>query len=166
MENEIFNETPAVRRDKKVSESMTELAHIVMPPDMNDSGRLYGGVMMAWIDEAAAIVGRRHAQMNITTATVENLRFLHGAYMRDTVILRGRVTYVGNTSMEVKVESYVERMSGEKFLINRAFLTVVGVDNDGKPQRLPRIILETEEDKVEWKAAEERREIRKKEYGV
>jgi acyl-CoA hydrolase len=64
------------------------------------------------------------------------------------------------------VESYIERMSGERLLINCAYLTLVGVDADGKPQRLPRLILETEEDKAEWKAAEQRREIRKKEYGV
>ena len=164
MDSKIKNEAAAVRRDKTVAESVTDQVHIVMPADMNDTNRLYGGVLMKWIDETAAIVGRRHAQMNVTTGTVENLRFMHGAYMRDTIVLHGKTTYVGNSSMEVKVESYVERMSGERILINVAYIILVGVDDNGRPQRLPRLILQTQEDRDEWEAAEKRRQLRDEQY--
>lgn len=150
------------RRDKTAAESRVETFHIIMPENMNDSGRLFGGRLMCWIDEVAGLVGRRHAQMNVTTGTVENLKFLRGAYLREMVVITGRVTYVGNASMEVKVESFVETAGGERELINRAYLTMVGIDENDRPCRLPRLILETEEDKKEWEQAEKRRQIRQK----
>lgn len=149
-------------RDKTVAESKVETFHIIMPENMNDSGRLFGGQLMCWIDEVAGLVGRRHAQMNVTTGTVENLRFLRGAYLREIIVVAGKVTYVGNASMEIKVESFVENAGGERELVNRAYLTMVGIDENDKPCRLPRLILETEEDKKEWMQAEKRRQIRQK----
>ena len=150
------------RRDKTVSESRVETIHLVMPSDMNDSGRLFGGRLMCWIDEVAGLVGRRHAQMNVTTGSVDNLKFLRGAYLRDMVVVSGKVTHVGNASMEVKVESFIENSAGGRELINRAYLTMVGLDEDDRPCRLPRLILETEEDQREWERAETRREIRRR----
>ena len=150
------------RRDKTVAESRVETIHLVMPSDMNDSGRLFGGRLMCWIDEVAGLVGRRHAQMNVTTGSVDNLRFLRGAYLRDMVVVSGKVTHVGNASMEVKVESFIESSTGERELINRAYLTMVGLDENDKPCRLPRLILETEEDQLEWQRAQTRREIRQR----
>ena len=149
------------RRDKTVAESRVETFHIIMPEDMNDNGRLFGGRLMGWIDEVAGLVGRRHAQMNVTTGTVDNLKFLRGAFLRDILVLSGKVTYVGNASMEVKVETYIEKSGGERELINRAYLTMVGLDENDKPCRLPRLILETEEDKQEWDRAEIRRQVRR-----
>ena len=149
-------------RDKKVSEYIVETVHIVRPADLNDAGRLFGGILMQWIDEVAALVAKRHSQRNVTTASVDNLRFLHGVFPRDVVVIIGKVTHVGNTSMEVKVESYVENPDGNRALVNRAFLTLVGLDENGKAVRLPRLILETEQDKKEWERAETRRQLRKK----
>jgi acyl-CoA hydrolase len=77
------------------------------------------------------------------------------------IVISGKVTYVGNSSMEVKVESFVERTTGERELINRAYLTMVGLDENDKPCRLPRLILQTAEDKREWEQAEMRRRIRR-----
>ena len=150
------------RKDKTVAESRVETFHILMPENMNDSGRLFGGTLMCWIDEVAGLVGRRHAQMNVTTGTVDNLKFLRGAYLREIVVISGKVTHVANSSMEIKVESFVEKATGERELINRAYLTMVGIDENNKPCRLPRLILMTEEDKREWDQAEIRRQIRQK----
>ena len=148
-------------KDKTVTESKVETFHIIMPSDMNDSGRLFGGTLMCWIDEVAGLVGRRHAQMNVTTGSVDNLRFLRGAYLRDMIVICGKVTHVGNKSMEVKVETFIEQDDGRRDLINRAYLTMVGIDENDQPAVLPRLILETEEDKREWDRAEVRRRIRR-----
>ena len=145
---------------KTVQESLVETYHIVQPGDLNDANRLYGGVLMSWIDEVAALVGRRHGRMKVTTGAVENLRFLHGAYVRDIVYISGRVTYVGNTSMEVRVDSYVEHITGERELINRAFLTLIGLDDNDRPARVPRLIIQSEEEQRDWNNAEIRRKIR------
>ena len=147
---------------RKVSESIVQTVHIVRPNHLNAAGRLFGGVLMQWIDEVAGVVGKRHTHKNVTTASVDNLRFLRGAYQRDVIVIIGRVTHVGNTSMEVKVETYVEHTNGKRDLINRAFLTEIGLGDDNRPAILPRLILETEEDRKEWERAEMRRNLRAK----
>ena len=118
---------------RKVSESIVQTVHIVRPNHLNAAGRLFGGVLMQWIDEVAGVVGKRHTHKNVTTASVDNLRFLRGAYQRDVIVIIGKVTYVGNTSMEVKVDSYVEDIDGVKTPINHAFFTMVALDDNDKP---------------------------------
>ena len=76
------------------------------------------------------------------------------------VVLIAKVTYVGNSSMEVRVDTYVEDFSGTRKPINRAYLTLVAVDDKGVPRQVPSILLETESEKAEWKAAEKRKELR------
>ena len=71
---------------------------------------------MQWIDEVAGMVAKRHTRRNVITASVDSLSFLRGAYVKDTVVIIGKVTYVGNTSMEVKVDTYVEALSGERWI--------------------------------------------------
>ena len=93
---------------RKVSESVVQTVHIVRPNHLNAAGRLFGGILMQWIDEVAGVVAKRHAHQNVITASVDNLRFLRGAYQRDLIVIIGKVTYVGTTSMEVKVDTYVE----------------------------------------------------------
>ena len=149
-------------RAKTVAESVVETVHIIRPTHLNDAGRLFGGVLMQWIDEVAALVAKRHSQMNVTTASVDNLRFLRGAFQRDIIVIIGKVTHVGNTSREVKVETYVENTEGHRALINRAFLTLIGLDEHNHPATLPRLILESEEDRAEWERAETRRNLRAK----
>lgn len=146
-------------RSRAVAESKVETYHMIRPEDLNGAGRLFGGRLVEWIDEAAALVARRHSRMNITTASIDNLKFLKPAFKGDVVVVNGKATYVGNTSMEVKVETYLEDTGG-RHLINRAFLTLVGLDENNHPSRLPRLITETEEDKKEWDRAEQRRKIR------
>ena len=145
---------------RTVRDSAVETMHIVRPGDLNDAGRLYGGVLMSWIDEVAALVGRRHTRMQVTTAAVENLEFLHGAYQKDIIVISGRVTFVANTSMEVRVDTYVEHQSGQRDLINRAFMTLIGLDDNNRPARVPRLQISTDEEREAWESAEMRRNMR------
>ena len=148
--------------NKRVSDSIVEIAYVVRPTDLNNANRLFGGTLMSWIDEAAAIVARRHANMNVITASVDNLNFLRAAHMRDLVVIIGKITYVGRTSMEIKVESYAEHIDGTRELINRAYLTMVALDDNGKPAKVPELILEEEEEIEENENAKVRREMRKR----
>ena len=148
---------------KKVSDSATETLHIVRPNHLNAAGRLFGGVLMQWIDEVAGVVGRRRARRNVITASVDNLRFIHGAYNGEMVVIIGKVTYVGTTSLEVRLDTYVEHIeNGMRHPINRAYFTMVALDENDKPKPVPRLIIETEAEKAEWEAAKKRREMRMK----
>ena len=101
---------------RKVSDSRVETVHIVRPNHLNAAGRLFGGMLMQWIDEVAALVAKRHTHTNVTTASVDNLSFLKGAYPGDSVVIIGQLVYVGRTSMDIKVDSYVESMDGTRTL--------------------------------------------------
>lgn len=145
---------------RKVSDSRVETVHMVRPNHLNAAGRLFGGILMQWLDDVAGLVAKRHTRGNIITASVDNLHFIHGAYQKDVIVIIGQITYVGNTSMEVRVDTYVESMEGERSPINRAYFTMVALDENDKPRRAPRLILETEAEKAEWEAAKKRREMR------
>lgn len=147
---------------KRVDDSRVENVHIVRPNHLNAAGRLFGGMLMEWLDEVAGMVASRHARANVTTASVDNLRFIKGVYKGEMVVIKGKVTYVGNTSMEIRLDTYVENLyDGLHKKINTAFFTMVALDDNNNPARVPRLELVTEKEKKEWAAAEKRREIRK-----
>lgn len=148
------------KKNRRVEDSIVETVHIVRPNHLNGAERLFGGILMQWIDEVAALAAKRHTHRNVITASVDNLSFLKGAYQRDVIVIRGKVTYVGRTSMEVKVDSYVENIDGERILINRAFFTMVALNDHDKPVVVPELELVTEEERQEWEKAKLRREMR------
>ena len=146
---------------KKVSDSIVETVRIVRPNHLNGANRLFGGILMQWIDEVAGIVAKRHAMTNVITASVDNLTFVRGAFQNEMVVIVGKLTWVGTSSMEVLVKTYVENIKRERSLINKAYLVMVSIDENDKPVKVPRLTLETEEQKVEWENAQIRRMIRK-----
>ena len=145
---------------KTVNDSRVETVHIVRPNHLNGANRLFGGILMQWIDEVAGIVAKRHSMCNVTTASVDNLTFLHGAYQNDMVVIKGRLTWVGSTSMEVCVHTYVETLDGGRDRINNAHFMMVALDENDKPVPVPKLVLQTEEERVDWACGEERRRIR------
>ena len=145
---------------KTVDDSRVETVHVVRPNHLNGATRLFGGILMQWIDEVAGIVAKRHCMCNVTTASVDNLTFLHGAYQNDMVVIKGKLTWVGNTSMEVCVDTYVETLNGDRYRINNAHFMMVALDENNKPVQVPRLELQTEDEHLAWAHGEERRRIR------
>ena len=145
---------------KTVDDSRTETVHIVRPNHLNGAGRLFGGILMQWIDEVAGIVAKRHSMSNVTTASVDNLTFLHGAYQNDMVVIKGKLTWVGSSSMEVCVDTYVESPKGERHRINNAHFMMVALDENDKPMHVPGLTLQTDDEHLAWSHGEERRRIR------
>ena len=145
------------KRAKHVYESKTTQIQILMPRHINGYNRLFGGKLVEWMDVVAAVVARRHSDCNVTTASIDSLHFKAPAYVNDTMVLQGRITYVGNTSMEVRVDAYTEALGGQKHLVNTAYFTLVALDENERPVRVPRLICETDEDEEEFKAGAKRR---------
>lgn len=150
------------RPKKSPSDSACESMKIVASMDINGFNRLFGGRLMEWIDELAGIAARRHCGGNVTTACVDSLQFKNPAFLNDIVVLQARVTYVGRTSLEVRVDSFEENPeSGVRRLINTAYLTEVCLDENDSPRMVPYgLRLETEEERRENEAALFRREVR------
>ncbi len=148
-------------RAKTVAESRTEQVQIIMFEQINGFHRLFGGKLVEWIDVVAAVVARRHSNRNVTTVSIDNLHFKAAAHINSTVVLVGMITHVGRTSMEVRVDTFVEELDGSKKIVNRAYLTMVALDEEGRPTPVPRLILSTDEERAEWEAAERRTLLRK-----
>ena len=145
---------------KTVDDSRVETVHLVRPTHLNGANRLFGGLLMQWIDEVAGIVAKRHSGGNVTTASVDNLTFLKGAYQNDMIVIHGKLTWVGTSSMEVCVDTYVETLQGQRTRINNAHFMMVALDENDKPMRVPGLILQTEDERLAWAHGEERRRIR------
>lgn len=144
-----------------VDYSLTEQIRLLRPTDLNGSGRLFGGQLLKMIDEVAAIVAKRHTgSATVTTAAIDNLIFKEGAYVDNMLVLIGYITYTGKTSMEVRIDTYVENLKGERHLINKAYFVMVNLDEHGKPVEVPQLVIETYEQKAEWEMALKRRELR------
>lgn len=152
-----------VRGSKPVGSSRTVATRILRHEDMNGYGRLFGGRLMEWIDDAAGIAGRRHAEMTITTVAVDTLEFKHPAFLDDIVTIEAWVTHVERTSMEVRVDTYAENpTTGKRLMINHAYLTEVCIDDEGRPTPVPwGLYATTEAEHAECEAARKRAELRK-----
>ena len=150
------------RRKKTVEASMTEQVHLIMQQHLNGGGRLFGGALMQWLDEVAGVVAMRHAETyRVVTAAVDNLQFKHAIYEGEIVVLKGYVTDVGRTSMEVRVDTFVESLSGARKLVNTAYVVMVALDENEHPMEVPGLLVETDEEKAEWEAGVKRNDLRK-----
>ena len=140
----------------------TTSVQIVMPQHCNGYAkpRLFGGQIMAWIDVVGAVAARRYSQKAVTTVCIDHLTFLKPAYLNDTVVQEAFVTWTGRTSMEVRVDSMVERLDGSRELINRAYAVFVALDDDDQPSPVPAFVPETAEEISEYKDAEIRKKQR------
>ncbi len=141
---------------------VTSTVQIVLSQHCNGYARprLFGGQIMAWIDIAGAVAARRYAGAAVTTVCVDNLNFIAPAYLNDTVVQEAFVTWTGRTSMEVRVDSFVERLDGSRDLVNKAYAVYVALDENEKPVSVPPFVPETDEERQEYAAALLRREIR------
>lgn len=144
------------RKAKHVYESKTTQIQILMPRHINGYNRLFGGKLVEWIDVVAAVTARRHSGCNVTTACIDNLQFQSGAHANNTIVIEGQLTWVGRTSMEVRVDTFVEELDGKKTHINRAYLIMVALDEKENPTEVPALLCRYRRGKGGirgWKAA-------------
>jgi acyl-CoA hydrolase len=133
---------------KAPSASFTELVQVVLPNDANPLGFILGGTVMHLIDITGAIACHRHTRSLLVTAAVDGLQFLHPIKVGDLIILRARVTATFQTSLEVAVEVFSERIeTGERRLTSLAYLTFVTIDREGGRVPVPPLLLETDDDR-------------------
>jgi acyl-CoA hydrolase len=138
-----------------MSYSVGQITTFVMPHMQNVRGDLFGGELMALVDQAAAVAAIRHAGGPAVTASIERVDFRERIPVGALVTCLATVDYVGNSSMDITVEVYSERVSsGEKRHTHTAHVVFVAVDDEGKPKRVPRLLPETDEERARYARAE------------
>lgn len=147
---------------KYCKDSFVVKTNLVVPGLTNNHGTLHGGKLLDFIDEVAAISGMRHARKKVVTASIDSVDFLHPIRYGYSVCLEAFVTYAGRTSMEVFVRVIAEDLlTGERNLCVLSFLTVVAIDDDGRPSEVPPVIPQTKMEKELHESAKERAKVRK-----
>jgi len=147
-------------KHKKSQESRTTTTKLVLPNEGNQLGNLFGGQLMAWMDEIAAISAHRHSNRIVVTASVNNISFNYPIKVGDIVTLEAQVSRAFSTSMEIFIDVNVEHpSSGKKIKCNEAIYTFVAIDQIGTPIEVPGLIPETDLEKERFASALRRREL-------
>src|SRR5918997_4311899 len=147
---------------RPMSYSVGSITTFVMPHMQNVRGDLFGGELMALVDQAAAVAAIRHAGGPAVTASIDRVDFKERIPVGALVTCVATVDYVGNSSMDITVEVYAERVSsGEKRHTHTAHVVFVALDEQGRPKRVPRLTAETEEERERYARAESHRQKRR-----
>lgn len=134
----------------------------VFPQDTNNHNTLFGGKLMADIDDVASISATRHCRQECVTASMDSVDFLYPIRQTDSVCLESHVTWTGTSSMEVFVKVIAEDLlTGNRKVAATSFLTFVALDEKGKPAPVPQVTPETEEEIYLHKTAYNRFAVRK-----
>lgn len=147
---------------KSMQASKVYKSRQVFPQDTNHLGTLFGGTMMANIDEIAAICAKKHANQTVVTASTDSVDFLKPIRNGDILTYIAMVTYAGSSSMEICVQIMIEDIpNNRQELAALSYLTFVALDEQGKPTEIPAIYPETEAEKWFHQTAEARVSRRK-----
>ncbi|PWK11214.1 acyl-CoA thioesterase [Tumebacillus permanentifrigoris] len=146
---------------KRMRESRAIKASIVLPPDTNNHNTMFGGKVMSYIDDIAAISAMRHCRQRVVTASTDSVDFMHPIRLGDSICLESFVTWTHKTSMEVFVKVTAEDlMTGNRAICATSFLTFVALDPDNRPILVPPVYPESEEEKFLHETASERAKVR------
>ncbi|TDM13935.1 acyl-CoA thioesterase [Macrococcus bovicus] len=138
-----------MRERKSMSESRTVKTQQVFPSDTNHHNTLFGGKLMAMIDDVASIAATRHCGHSVVTASTDSVDFVKPIRPGDIVSLVALVTYTGNSSMEVFTKVIAENiLEGRKELAAVSFLTFVALDVHNQPVQVPEVY--AEDDDQRW----------------
>jgi acyl-CoA hydrolase len=146
---------------RRVSDSQTQLIQWMGVTDANSAGFIHGGVVMKLCDEAAGAAAVKHSRCRVVTAGVDRMAFLTPVHVGELVTFSASVNAAWRTSMEVGVRVDAEDpRTGERRHTNSAYLTMVAVDEEGRPVEVPKLLAETDEQQEREAEAQVRRRNR------
>lgn len=136
---------------------------VLMTPDMaNFSGNVHGGSLLKLLDQVAYACAAKYCKTYVVTVALDQVFFKENVKVGELVTFFANVNYVGRTSMEIGVKVVAENlMTEEKRHTNSCYFTMVAVDGNGQPVKVPPLNLETEVEKRLYEAAEARKQMRK-----
>jgi len=152
---------PADDKPRTASASRSELIRWMAIQDANSAGFVHGGVVMRMCDEAAGIASIRHCGARVVTAGVDRMTFTEPVYVGELLRCSASVNAAWNTSMEVGVRVEAENaVTGEVRHTSTAYLTMVCVDEKGKPSPVPKLEVSGPDEERRLREAETRRRNR------
>ncbi|HEY5524589.1 MAG TPA: acyl-CoA thioesterase [Clostridium sp.] len=145
---------------KSSSESKLTISQVMLPNQANVAGNIHGGEIMKLMDSAAYAASRKYVKSNVVTARVDELEFHLPIFVGDLVTCTAQVVFVGKSSMEVAVTVEVEDLECDGCQCRKkalsSFFTMVSLDEKGKPNLVPELILDTPEEIFTFEEGKER----------
>jgi len=153
----------SIPQERTIGHSSVTMAQLMLPHQANPAGYVHGGEIMKIMDNAAGVVAARHAHSNVVTARVDDINFLNPVRVGDLVHVHARLTFVGHSSMEIRIEVETEHLgSEERRQALSAHFIYVALNQRGKPTRVPPLLITTEEGERLFEEGRERYEARRK----
>jgi acyl-CoA hydrolase len=138
--------------------SHTNIAEVMMPHMANVLGNVHGGVVLGMLDRVAAVSAIRHSRRTCVTVSVDRVHFREPIHLGELVTMYASVNYVHRTSIECGVRVEAENLvTGVVRHTNSCYFTFVAIDENGRPTAVPPLLLETDEERARFRAAEQRR---------
>jgi acyl-CoA hydrolase len=129
--------------------------------DASAAGNVHGGTIMRMCDEVAGVAAIRHSGHRVVTVAMDRMTFLNPVYVGQLVTVRATVNAAWRTSMEVGVRVESETVhTGEVQHTSTAYLTMVALDDEGRPSPVPELAPQTPEEERRMAEAQLRRNNR------
>lgn len=150
-----------IPQPRQVKDSAFTLSQFMLPEHSNSQGRVHGGVVLKLCDECGGIVATRHARHPVVTVTVDSVTFHRPIELGSLLLIHGRLTYVGTTSLEVELRVEAENLlTGEITHTNSAYFVYVALDEARRPTRVAPLELETDNERRRFEQGRERQAAR------
>lgn len=157
----ITKPTPMDEYFKEVAYSKTTVSELMIPAYANFGGKIHGGILLSLMDKVAYACASKHAGNYCVTVSVENVDFLEPVEVGEMVTMFASVNYVGTSSMIIGIKVIAENFKiGSVKHTNTSYFTMVAKDDEGKPTKVPGLILETKEDVKRFLEAIKRKELK------
>jgi acyl-CoA hydrolase len=129
--------------------------------DANSAGFVHGGTVMKLCDEVAGLAAVKHSRRRVVTAGMDRMTFLEPIRITELVTFTASVNAAWRSSMEVGVRVVAEQpRDGTSRHTNTAYLTMVALDDDGRPTEVPPLLAETDAERRREREAQTRRRNR------
>jgi acyl-CoA hydrolase len=146
---------------KPVSYSKTTISELMIPAYANFGGKIHGGILLSLMDKVAFACASKHCGGYCVTVSVEGVEFLQPVEVGEMVTMYASVNYVGNSSMLVGIRVIAENFyQGTVKHTNTSYFTMVAKGEDGKPRKVPALILESRDEVRRFLEAIKRKELR------
>lgn len=139
---------------------------VLMTPDMaNFAGNVHGGTILKYLDSVAYACASRYSGSYVVTLSVDQVMFLQPIHVGELVTFLASINYTGTSSMEVGIRVITENIQQRAVRhANSCYFTMVAVDAERKPLKVPPFVPVTDEQRARWARAEVRRQQRQAQH--
>ncbi len=153
--------TTPIPHARFVTDSAFTLSQFMQPEHSNSQGRVHGGVVLKLCDECGGIIAARHSRRPVVTVTVDSVTFHRPIELGSLLLIHGRITYVGTTSLEVELRVEAENLlTGEITHTNSAYFVYVALDESRRPTHVPALKMRTDEERLRFEQGRARQAAR------